>query len=238
MSDELNSLPASTYAISDSTEDTYLLEQKENVEQALTRKDPAHVLDTSKSLLETLFKTILLDRQDQVHQKQNPSITDLCSAAIAKITLNHNSDAHKALKKLIDGIVKQVAKLRNDFGSASHGKDGQFENPIQMPEAEMVARIVDGVVAFLYRRHRESKDRKLATRVSYDECADFNNWFDEEREAVAIETPDGNQLLFLASEVLFKADRVAYHEAFLEFLSWQEDEAKDEAMSLETLSFP
>ena len=190
MSDELNSLIASTYAISDSTEDVYLLEQKENVEQALTRKDPAHVLDTSKSLLATLFKTILL------------------------------------------------AKLRNDFGSASHGKDGQFENPIQMPEAEMVARIVDGVVAFLYRRHKESKDRKLATRVSYDECADFNDWFDEEREAVAIKITDGNQLLFLASEVLFNTDRVAYREAFLEFLSWQEDEAKDEAMSLETSAFP
>ncbi|MEL7070137.1 MAG: abortive infection family protein [Cyanobacteria bacterium J06581_3] len=232
MSDDLNSLIASTHAFSESTEDVYLLRQKENVEQALTSDKPAQVLDTSQALLEGLFKTILLDRQEKLHKKTNPNIKELCAEATSKVKLSHHEQVHNNLKKLINGIVEQLRKLRNDFGSASHGKDGQFENPIQMPEAAMIARIVDSIFAFLYCRHKASKNRKLAVRVSYEECSDFNGWFDEEQETIAINTPDGSQLLFLASEVLFKNDKVAYHEAFLEFLSWRENEEEEEEESM------
>ena len=233
MSNDLNSLIASTHAIIGSNEAIHLIEQKENVEQALDRQDPSQVLDTSKAFLETIFKTILFDLEEKPYEKSNPSFTNLFYEVCLRVPLNPNVKVHLRLKDLINKMILAIANLRDDFGSASHGKDGYFENPIQMPEVEMIARFVDGIAAFLYRKHKESKDRRLSVRLTYDDCSDFNEWFDEEREAITINIPDGNQVLFLASEVLFKNDQVAYQEAFLEYLSWKEDEAKELTQEME-----
>jgi hypothetical protein len=226
MSDFAFSLTSCTRALIGSESAVHLIEQKERVEQAVARKDAALTLDTAKALAESVFKTILADRvaDPDLGQELSPLYRSVRSA----LPLNRDSRANEILTKLTNAIVHNLAELRNSFGAASHGADGYIENPIEMPEAEMVARIVDGMVGFLYVKHKTHGNPESAARIYYGEHPDFDDWLDNQWPEYTLPLRPGHPIKLPASKFLFITDTSLYREMLLQYRSTEaEDSSSD-----------
>lgn len=222
MSDSEFFLASSTRAIIGIEDAVHLLEQKERVEQAVIANDPALTLDTAKSFLESVLKTILSDRVEEPNLSQDMS--PLYRSVRDVLPLNRDSDAADILKKLTNCIVHNVAELRNNYGAASHGDDGFYDNPIEMPEAEMVAHLVDGMSGFLFRKHKSHGDPELAARIYYNDHPEFNDYLDAQRDGYKFELDEERAIELAPSQMLFYSDEDAYRELLIQFITAQKEE--------------
>ncbi len=223
MSDTAFILQNCTRALSGAEDAIHLLEQKSRLEQAVSSGDPALTLDTSKSLLESIFKTILTDRQTDLNFSTN--FSTLYTEVRGVIALNNDADANEILKRLTNSIVHNVGELRNKYGAASHGDDGYSENPIEMPEAEMVAHIVDGMGGFLFRKHKNLNDPELAQRIFYGDYDVFNDWLDSQNDPIEIPVEEAKKIPF--SIFLFTYDVDTYRAMLLQYIQTEEEDAAD-----------
>lgn len=226
MSDSEFILNSSTRAIADSEEAFHLIEQKERLEQAIVSKDPAVALDTAKAFLESMLKTILSDRVESPDLNQDMS--QLYKSVRDVLPLNRDNDANDILKKLTNNIVHNVAKLRNDYGAASHGDDGYFENPIEMPEAEMVAHLVDGMTAFLYKKHKTDGNPTLSARIYYNEYPEYNDFLDGQWEGYSLPLSEKHEIDLPASKLIYIAEQDVYREMLLQYMSTEEEDSEEE----------
>jgi hypothetical protein len=210
-----------TKAMFGSSEAIHLVEQKSRLEQAVLSNDPSLTLDTSKSLLESIFKTILSDRiaAPDLGQDFKPLYKNVRDVLV----LNQDVEANEILKKLTNAIVHNIAELRNKYGSASHGDDGCYENPIQMPEAEMVAHIVDGMGGFLLKKNKDLNDPEFAQRIYYNDYAEFNDWLDSQNESIKIPVDQASPILF--SVFLFTHDVSVYRAMLLQYIQTEKEDA-------------
>jgi hypothetical protein len=197
----------------------HLSEQKERLQRALDSQDSPLVLDTSKSLMESVFKTILSDRVStpNLNQDMNP----LYRTVRENLQLNANQDINDKLTRLTNAIVHNVAELRNSYGAASHGDDGYFENPITPTDADLIANISDVFCSYIYTRHKESSDPSLAERIYYQDYPEFNDWLDEQYPSYSL--PTGGKVP--PSELIFQHDFKMYREMLLQY---NDTEAQDE----------
>lgn len=211
-----------TEAFSLSIEASHLIEQKERLEQALEREDCPLVLDTSKSLLETVFKTILSDRLNDpdLSQGMNP----LYHSVRKCLQLNMDPGVNDKLTKLTNAIVHNIAELRNAYGAASHGNDGYFENPITPTDALLIGNISDIFCSYLYTRHKESSDPILSERVFYPDYPEFNDWLDGQYPSYAL--PAGGEAS--PSEIIFKIDLRMYREMLNQYRNTEIEDNKEE----------
>ncbi|WP_457809124.1 abortive infection family protein [Kushneria sp. EE4] len=207
-----------TEAFSLSADANHLAEQKERLEQALERQDCSLVLDTSKSLLETVFKTILSDRLSDVNLSQD--MKPLYRSIRGCLQFNVNEGVNKNINNMASVVVHNVAELRNSYGAASHGDDGYFENPVTLTDADLIANISDALCCYLYKRHKESSDPNLSARVYYEDYPDFNDWLDGQFPGWFL--PSGGEIL--PSLLLYKHDNKEYREALLQYISSEEDD--------------
>lgn len=214
MSDTAFIMQSCTKSIAGAEDAIHLLEQKSRLEQAVSSNDPALTLDTSKSLLESIFKTILTDREPD--PKLNKDFSPLYADVRRVITLNSDSVANEILKRLTNAIVHNVGELRNKYGAASHGDDAYYENPIEMPEAEMIAHIVDGMGGFLFRKHKSLNDPEAAQRIFYSDYAVFNDWLDSQNDSIIIPVEGAKQIPF--SVFLFTYDVDTYRAMLLQYI--------------------
>ncbi|CUI27714.1 abortive infection family protein [Cognatishimia activa] len=221
MSDTAFILQNCTKAIGGAENAIHLLEQKSRLEQAVGSNDPALTLDTAKSLLESIFKTILTDRQAEPNF--SGTFSALYSEVRKEITLNNEGAANEILKRLTSSIVHNVGELRNAYGAASHGDDGYYENPIQMPEAEMIAHIVDGMGGFLFRKHKNLNDPEVAHRIFYTDYAVFNDWLDSQNDPIEIPVNRAEDIPF--SVFLFTYDVDTYRAMLLQYVQTEEEDA-------------
>lgn len=217
-------LDSSTRVIAGSQEAVHLLEQKQRVENAVMFKDPALTLDTSKAFLETTIKTVLKDRIETPALEKD--MNALYKSLREEMALNCDQSARNMLDKLTAAVVNWTAQLRNKFGAASHGDDGYFDNPIEMPEAEMVARMVDSVSGFLLLKNKISKDPDMAQRIHYSDYPDFNDYLDLQHDDYTLPF-DGVEPI-PCSQFLFTYDEEGYREMLLQYLSSKKEEATSE----------
>lgn len=213
-----------TEIFSQSTEANHLAEQKERLEKALEIQDCPLVLDTSKSLIETVLKTILSDRLG--HTNLNQGMNPLYSSVRNCLQLNIDSDVNDKIKKLTNAIVHNVSELRNTYGAASHGDDGYFENPVTPTDAYLIGNISDILCTYLYTRHKESSDPILAERIYYPDFPEFNDWLDGQYPGYAL--PTGGEIQ--PSELIFKIDLKMYREMLIQYSDTEiEDDGEEEA---------
>lgn len=234
MGDSAFIMQSCTRSIAGAEDAIHLLEQKSRLEQAVSSNDPALTLDTSKSLLESIFKTILTDREPD--PKLNKDFSPLYADVRRVITLNSDAVANEILKRLTNAIVHNVGELRNKYGAASHGDDAYYENPIEMPEAEMIAHIVDGMGGFLFRKHKSLNDPEAAQRIFYSDYAFFNDWLDSQNDSIVIPVEGAKQIPF--SIFLFTYDVETYRAMLLQYIQTElEDsgEAIEETVPDETI---
>jgi hypothetical protein len=213
----------STDVFSQSTDAKHLTEQKERLEQALERQDCPLILDTSKSLLETVFKTILSDRLSDANLNQD--IKPLYRSVRGCLQLNINSDVNDKITKLTNTIVHNVSELRNTYGAASHGDDGYFENPVTPTDAYLIGNISDVFCSYLYTRHKESSDPILAGRIYYPDYPEFNDWLDGQYPGYAL--PTGGEVQ--PSEIIFKLDLKMYREMLIQYSDTEIEDEEGEA---------
>jgi hypothetical protein len=201
----------------------HLEQQIKAIEQAV-RDAPNLAFDLSRSLVETVCKTILTDRGTVPPSK----FKDLLKDTYTTVQLTPPpaeqavADGFRMIVEGLDGAVGGITELRKNEGLASHGKDA-YSLPTDRIQAEFAARAADAIVSFLYRCHRQFSG--LETRhLVYDEYPALNEYIDETHEPVRI-----FQYEFAPSRVLYATDREAYREQVMEDLrNAVQDEAEQQ----------
>lgn len=215
-------LRLSTRAIIDSATAVHLVEQKERLESALANYDISLTLDLAKAFLESVFKTILSDRVD--NPKLEGKLPRLYKEVKEEVQFSHDSKAQDILQQMGSNIVRTIAELRNKFGAASHGDDGYFENPIELPELEMVVSAVDGLASCLYTKHRSSLHPRTASRIHYESYPEFNDWLDEQFSEYSLELSELTIIRFTASRLIYTQEIETYKEMLLQYSSTEEED--------------
>tara|TARA_R110000782_G_scaffold213944_4_gene301861 strand:- start:39 stop:1136 length:1098 start_codon:yes stop_codon:yes gene_type:complete len=218
-------LQNSTFALLDARDAVHLIEQKERLELAVMNEDAPLTLDTAKSFLESIFKTVLTDRVSEPNLGQD--FRPLYKNVRDELLFNKNDTANAILGNLGSAIVHNVSELRNKFGAASHGDDGYFETPILMNEAEMIAHVVDGLAGFVFRKHKHLNDPESAQRIYYTDYPEFNSYLDGQYSGFNLELGERGGVNFLSSEIIFQTDRVLYREMLVQFRATEESDEEN-----------
>jgi|GEM_PF-1828024 hypothetical protein len=213
-------LPSTSKSVVDSEEALHLIEQIQRVAFSVAKKDSALTLDTTKALLETTYKTILNDMSKSFDDFDDMYV--LYDMVKQVLPFNRDDEANKILERLVGAIAHGVPKLRNKFGASSHGKDGYYLNPIEMPEAEMVVHLVDGVSGFLLKKSRMLTNPENSQRIYYSDYEEFNEDLNESYAPIDLHISDSAPIPY--SKALFVYDPEAYKERLIQFLNQKEED--------------
>ncbi len=192
-------------------------QQIQAIENALENV-PDFAFDLSKTLVESVCKTVLADIGHPADPKWNcPKLLRETTNRLSLLPRNHPDPARarESVTKTIRGLLQTIqglCELRNNYGMASHGRDG-FSARLDLRQATLAAQAADTIVSFLYRVHRDALGQTPGARVYYEDHADFNESFDRDYELIRL-----GDLELLPSRVLFHADREAYKTALNEFI--------------------
>jgi hypothetical protein len=192
------------------------------IENALERV-PDFAFDLSKTLVETMCKTILTDMGQPPNSNWDcPRLLRETTDRLSLLPLGHpNGKAtRESITKTINGLLQTIqglCELRKNFGLASHGRDA-FSARLGLRQAMLAAQAADTIASFIYVLHRDASNQSPRDRVYYADHKDFNTAFDQSNEVVRI----GN-LELLPSRVLFHTDPAAYRSALIEFISEPDD---------------
>lgn len=186
------------------------------VERAVV-DDPWQVFDLSKSLIETVCKTILEDRGQSPGAKMDcPQLVKTAALLVPLAPTGHTDEAgiRRSSTKMIAGMnstIQGLCEIRNRESSASHGRDAYLDGLARL-HAEVVARTTDSLISFLYLAHKESSKMSPGHRIYYDDHHEFNESIDDTHDLVRI-----FDLTYTPSDVLFHIDNQAYKDKLKEY---------------------
>lgn len=222
MAENVFRLNLSTQAIAVTDSATHLIEQKERLESAISAADSSLSIDLAKAFLESIFKTIISDREESPQFKKEffPLFRQV------KDHLSFSEDEHVAekLSNLAGSIVNATGELRNKYGAASHGDDGYHCSPLKMADVEFVISAVDGLAAFLYTKHRETLEPDTHHRILYDDYPEFNDWLNGQFDGYSLRLSEKILIEYSASNMIFTHDLSAYREMLIQYTSTEEDD--------------
>ena len=189
------------------------IEQQINAIENALSSVPDFAFDLSKTLVESVCKTVLADIGQPVDPNWDaPKLLKETTNRLALLPRNHPNPAkaRDSVEKTIRGLLQTIqglCELRNGYGMASHGRDG-FSARLDLRQATLAAQAADTIVSFLYRIHRDALMQTPGSRVYYEDHADFNEAFDRDNEPIRL-----GDVELLPSRVLFHGDREAYKAA-------------------------
>lgn len=155
-------------------------------------------------------------------------------AQIARIikALDFALDGHPDAEKIgesirqllgsINGTISALARLSNIPGMR-HGGSLDWRT-LQRQHALMLGGLCDSLVSFLFDVAWSRAQDAVVEPDRYDDFAAFNEWFDEEHEAVEVAGS-----VFRASLVLHRLDQTQYDAIRQEWTTEAIDDAKEEA---------
>lgn len=222
MADNALRLNLSTRAIAETDTATHLLEQKERLESAIRDADSSLSIDLAKAFLESIFKTIISDREESPQFKKE--FFPLFRQVKDHLLFSEDDNVADKLSNLAGSIVNTTGELRNKYGAASHGDDGYHRSPLKMADVEFVISAVDGLAAFLYSKHRETLEPDVQHRISYDDYPEFNDWLDGQYDGFSLQLSEKIKIEYSASQMIFTQDPSAYREILIQFSSTEEDD--------------
>ena len=205
-------------AVLDSPISEAIEQQIHAIENAL-ESVPDFAFDLSKTLVESVCKTVLADIGQQADTNWDaPKLLRETTNRLALLPRNHPdpTKARESVEKTIRGLLQTIqglCELRRGYGMASHGRD-VFSARLDLRQATLAAQAADTIVSFLYRIHRDALMQTPGVRVYYEDHTDFNEAFDRDNELIRL-----GDLELLPSRVLFHSDREAYKAALNEYLS-------------------
>ena len=140
--------------------------------------------------------------------------TEVCQV----VPLSEDETVSGQLREMCDVHFTRIGSIRNAEGAAAHGRDGYHETTVGLPEALYIAQSAVAVGTLFFSRYRARADWRTNTRPRYDDNPEFNDWLDEQQDAIEIAST-----VLTPSEILFNTDPKAYRNALIEFMSDNED---------------
>ncbi len=206
-----------------------LTHQVTAIEQALDSELPGLAFDLSKTLVETVCKTVLNDCT--VVFDKDDDLPALLKKVFTCLRLFPDGQAapgqvQERLKRTLNGLsttVQGLCELRSNHGLAGHGQDA-FATNLERVQAEFAARAADAVACFLWNAHKNYQRVPAVHRLQYTDHGNFNDWLDGLHEPVRILT----DLEYVVSEVLFKVDQEAYRSALEDYTAGGSKDADDD----------
>ena len=180
--------------------------------------NPNIALDGSKSLLESVSKTILEDKK--IEYKNDSTIGFLVKKAFeslpvfSKLSVEEINNT-KSILGSFENISRNIGEFRNNHGFFAHGRDLQSKK-FDRYLVELAISSADLLASFLIISHAE--DLKDRSRVYYEENNEFNKYIDETSEELPVVA--GYQLS--PSQSLF-TDEEAYKEELNSFINEKEN---------------
>lgn len=173
--------------------------------------NPTLCVETCKSLLEGICKTILTNKN--IEYSNTIMFNVLVQNTISSI-LNPDDTFRNDLVELgrrIASVSQKLGEIRNNVGFVSHGMD--VLNPRLTETVSIFAsKITDNIGGFILRCYHNNRNQTLEERIHYEDCQPFNEEFDEENPlAIGI-------VSLSASKVLFQEDYEAYKETYFDYL--------------------
>lgn len=200
----------------------HIEEQIKGLELSIT-ENPGLAFDLAKTLVESTCKTILSERKISFSPDDDlPKLFKMVSKHLPflpELSANE-ADARRRLAQTLGGLhtsLVGVCELRNSCGFASHGSE--VRRPAMAgPQALLAAQAADTIIGFLHRVHRQNTVAITATRLTYEENSDFNDYVDFANDHIQI-----FHLEYKASEVLFNVDQEAYRDLLANFSNDETD---------------
>ena len=188
-----------------------ILHQIEAIELNL-EPQPEVAIETCRSLIESVCKTILSDLGEAVPSK--PNAEALVSLVLKRLAIfadpkSVDAEAREAVGDTVTGInkfVNGIGKYRRLFGLASHGRDG-YREAVDVSHARLVAGVTDALVSFLYEAHRRLHGEEDWHRAFYGDHSDFDQYLDDEHDPSPI-VVFGDE--HRPSKVLFTVNHTGY----------------------------
>jgi len=170
--------------------------------------NPALCIETCKSLIEGICKTILTNKN--IKYEDDVKFQVLVKQTVEKLTIS--SDYHKdklcELSRRIASVAQFIAEIRNDSGFASHGQDIKTMS-VNSTLSLFTCKISDVIGGFILHYYMIHNNPKRDTRIHYEDCQEFNEYFDDMNPLKI------GVLILSASEALYHQDYEAYKEEFL-----------------------
>jgi len=180
---------------------------------------PGLVIENCKSLVESIFKTILVEvNRKTPDELKNCNIKNLYEQV--EKTLFFEKQGYC---KILEGFSAAIADFRNRFGETSHGKDiytlETNRNLLFDDEVLFLLSTTDNISYFLLSYYKNLYPAYAEKRkwLEYEDNQEFNEWFDETEDAVSL-----GGVSLLPSRVLFDGDKEAYKTSLSEYLGKNE----------------
>lgn len=180
--------------------------------------NPNASLDGAKSILESISKTILADKN--ITYRSDEKIGNLVKQAFSSLPIfaklsTVEAEKSKAILNAFATISNSIGTFRNEHGFFAHGQDLQSQK-FDRYLLNLAISSSDLLSSFLVISHAE--DLKDRSRIYYEECDVFNIWFDENNDSIEI-----SGIKISASKALFDQDEIAYKEKYLEYINNPQD---------------
>lgn len=210
--------------------DAPMLQQTfQELERALADENDA-CIDSAKAIVEVVCQ-IILDELDppasSVRPLENlPTFGRWMSAAVRALKLG--DVRHNGFQKLVsqhNKLTEALGELRNDAGTASHGREG-FLQRLSVHHRRAAVLSADAIVTFLHQAYLEAELDLVRTREPYERFGHLHDVIDanvstqatvdeEGFVSIAVTLPGGDilPLRIEASRLLYQIDRNAYVEA-------------------------
>lgn len=179
--------------------------------------NPSLCVDTCKTLIESICKTILLNKAIEFERDiKFHNLVQLTVSNILKADDVFKNDLRELARRM-SSVAQTLADLRNKYGFASHGLD--VLNPrLTETVSQFAYRITDSIGGFILNCYLNNRSVSTDNRIHYEDCKDFNEDFDQNNPLnIGI-------ILLSASEVLYKQDYEAYKEEYFIFLQELENQ--------------
>ncbi len=198
----------------------HLEERFQSLIDALDEQHPGKIIDEAKCFLESIFRTIDInyhgvEQKDRIDRLRMP---DLFVEVSQVVTLSDDDSVSDQLSEMCNQHFTRIGSIRNAEGASSHGRDGHHEAVVGLPEALYVAQTAFAIGTLYFSRYQARADWRTNKRPKYDDNPEFNEWLDEQQDAIEIAST-----VLTPSEILFNTDPKAYRNALIEFISNNEE---------------
>lgn len=175
--------------------------------------NPSYALDASKSMLESVVTTMLID--NKIEFKNDGNLQDKVKKAFNTLKVMQalevrDGNSYRGILNSFTNIAKEIGSFRNNYGFISHGRDLQADK-FNKYLSDLSIESSELLTCFFIKTYDEVHHEK--NRIYYDNYTNFNLYLDESTE----EYPNFGGVEMDPSKFLF-LDKEAYKERYLEFL--------------------
>ena len=182
--------------------------------KSYSNTDHGVVIENCKSLIESIFKTIICEVKGKTPDNMNNENIGNLNKQVREIL----QFEEKGYTQIIGSFSNSISQFRNKLGETSHGKDiytlEENRNILRHDEINFFIELTDNIAFFLlsyYKNLYPVLAEKKKTPV-YEDNNEFNDWFNQNEPIVSIV---GIELL--PSQVLFDNDEEVYKTHLLDY---------------------